>query len=108
MHAAAEMTPTPSALKKWVSTEARATDSTTKRPRSPAKPQPIEAASLPDALLRVATVIAITGLSSATVYRKVATGEFPEPIRLGARCTRWHAASVRAWLAAQTATATAE
>lgn len=63
--------------------------------------QPLEAASLPDALLNIQTVMATVGLSVATIYRKVATDDFPEPVRLGARCTRWRAADVRAWLAEQ-------
>ena len=66
-------------------------------------PQPLEAASLPDALLKIQTVAAITGLSPSTIFRKLAADppQFPEPVRLGTRCTRWKSASVRAWLAAQ-------
>lgn len=63
--------------------------------------QSLEAASLPDALLKIQTVGTVTGLSASSLYRKTAAGEFPEPVRLGARCTRWRAADVRAWLAAQ-------
>ena len=63
--------------------------------------QPLHALQLPDALLRIKTVTQATGLSSATVYRKLAAGEFPEPVRLGSRCTRWKAADVRAWIQAQ-------
>ena len=63
------------------------------------QPQPLEAAMLPDALLRVATVSAITGFSGATIYRKVATGDFPQPVRFNARCTRWRAEEVRTWVA---------
>ena len=64
-------------------------------------PQALEAASLPDALLKVQTVATVTALSASSIFRKTAAGEFPAPIRLGKRCTRWHAADVRAWLAAQ-------
>ncbi len=64
-------------------------------------PQPLHALQLADALLRIATVTQATGLSSATIYRKLAAGAFPAPIRLGARCTRWKAADVRAWIQAQ-------
>lgn len=67
------------------------------------QPQPIEAATLSDALLKVQTVTAITGLSASTIFRKTAAGQFPEPIRLGTRCTRWNSGRVRAWLAAQDA-----
>ncbi len=63
--------------------------------------QPLDAVQLSDALLRMQTVAQATGLSTATIYRKLAAGEFPEPVRLGARCTRWKAADVRAWIQAQ-------
>ena len=63
--------------------------------------QPIEAASLPDSLLKIQTVSTVTGLSASSIFRKLAAGEFPLPVRLGARCTRWKSASVRAWMAAQ-------
>ncbi len=36
------------------------------QPKNP-RPQPVEAAALPDALLRVATVAAVTGLSENTI-----------------------------------------
>ncbi len=63
--------------------------------------QPLQAVQLADALLRMETVTQATGLSPATVYRKLAAGDFPKPVRLGARCTRWKAADVRAWIQAQ-------
>lgn len=65
------------------------------------KPQPLEALQLADALLRIATVSKVTGLSPATIYRKLAHSAFPKPVRLSARCTRWRAGDVRAWLVAQ-------
>ena len=64
-------------------------------------PQPLHALQLDDALLRIQTVVQATGLSDATIYRKLAAGQFPEPVRLGARCTRWKAADLRAWIQAQ-------
>lgn len=64
-------------------------------------PKPLHAVQLADALLRVKTVADATGLSSATIYRKLAAGDFPKPVRMGARCTRWKAADVRAWIQAQ-------
>ena len=63
--------------------------------------QPIEAAAQPDALLTMRTINAITGLSPATIYRRMAAHDFPEALRLSARCTRWRSADVRSWLAAQ-------
>lgn len=63
--------------------------------------QPLLAAQLSEALLRLSTVEAITGLGRSTIYSKLKAGEFVEPVRLGARCTRWKASDVQAWLAAQ-------
>jgi len=60
--------------------------------------QPIEAATHPNALLRNTVVQALTGQSRSTIYAKVAAGTFPAPVKLGARCTRWRAADVTAWL----------
>lgn len=81
----------------------RITGAPANRPVRSAIPQSLEAASLPDALLKIQTVGTVVGLSSSSIHRKTAAGEFPAPIRLGARCTRWRAADVRAWLAAQVA-----
>ena len=63
--------------------------------------QPLHAAQVAEALLRLRTVEAITGLSRSTIYAKLKAGEFVEPVRLGARCTRFRAGDVQAWLAAQ-------
>jgi prophage regulatory protein len=52
-------------------------------------------------VLRLSTVEAITGLGRSTIYAKLKAGDFVEPVRLGARCTRWKASHVQAWLAAQ-------
>jgi prophage regulatory protein len=54
-----------------------------------------------DALLRLPAVQALTGLSKTTIYTLTARGAFPAPIRRGARCTRWKAGDVTAWLQAQ-------
>ena len=76
--------------------------STPTKPRTRPQ-QPLHAAQLAEALLRMPTVEAITGLGRSTIYSKIKAGEFVEPIRIGARCTRFRAADVSAWLAAQTA-----
>jgi prophage regulatory protein len=60
--------------------------------------QPLHAAQIADALLHIGTVRALTSLSPATIYRKVAAGEFPSPIKLGPRCARWRSGDVMAWL----------
>ena len=69
---------------------------------TPALPaQPLDVLAIPEALLKLRTVTAVTGLSRATIYRRMADGAFCKPVKLGTRCTRWRAADVRAWLMAQ-------
>lgn len=63
-------------------------------------PQPLHAAQIADALLKLATVQALTGLGKTTIYAKAASGELT-PIRMGKRCTRWQAGQVIAFLQAQ-------
>ena len=53
------------------------------------------------ALLMCEAVMARTGLAKSTLYAAIREGKFPAPLKLGARCARWHSASVEAWLAAQ-------
>jgi prophage regulatory protein len=36
-------------------------------------------------LLRLPAVAARTGLSRSTIYERIATGDFPKPVKLGAR-----------------------
>ena len=52
-------------------------------------------------ILRLPQVIARTGLSRSSIYAKVAAGEFPETINLGARAVGWLADEVEAWLVAR-------
>ena len=67
--------------------------------RAPA--QTLQALHIPEALLKIQTVIAVTGLSESTIRRKVAEGKFPAPIKDGTRCTRWVAGDVTNWLRAK-------
>lgn len=41
--------------------------------------------------------------SGATLWRKVAAGEFPAPVKLSDRVTAWSSESVAAWLAQRAA-----
>lgn len=69
--------------------------------RAPA--QTLQALHIPEALLKIQTVIAVTGLSESTIRRKVAEGKFPAPVKDGTRCTRWVAGNVTNWLRAKVA-----
>ncbi|WP_298233125.1 AlpA family transcriptional regulator [uncultured Azohydromonas sp.] len=53
------------------------------------------------ALLDIKAVSALVGLKSSAIFGRVRAGTFPEPVRMGARCTRWPARRVREWLQAQ-------
>ena len=63
--------------------------------------QSLHALQIAEALLKIQTVIAVTGRSESTIRRKVADGKFPQPVKDGARCTRWVAGDVANWLRAQ-------
>lgn len=62
--------------------------------------QPLHAAQIHDALLKLQTVQALTGLGKTSIYERIKTGEF-KPIKLGARATRFRAGDIQAWLQAQ-------
>lgn len=50
------------------------------------------------ALLTVKDVMGLTSMSRSTIHVKVTNGTFPAPIRLSARCVRWHSEAVRQWI----------
>jgi len=49
-------------------------------------------------ILRMPSVCEKIGLSAPTVYRMVAAGAFPAPVRIGARATGWVSEQVDAWI----------
>ena len=73
------------------------------QPKKRSRPvaQSIHALQIADALLKIQTVITVTGLSESTIRRRVAEGKFPAPIKDGTRCTRWVAGDVTNWLRAK-------
>ena len=50
-------------------------------------------------ILRMPEVTKLVGLSRATIYAMVASGDFPPPLRLGNRSSGWRLVDVDAWLA---------
>jgi prophage regulatory protein len=62
-------------------------------------------------LLRLPQVKARTGLSRSELYRRMAAGDFPQPVKLGSRASAWPEFEVSAWcearIAARDAKATA-
>lgn len=77
-----------------------ATTAPERRPRRAAT-QTLDSLKIPEALLRISTVTAVTGLSESSIRRKVAAGQFPPPVKDGLRCTRWVSQSVVNWLRKQ-------
>jgi prophage regulatory protein len=51
-------------------------------------------------ILRTHEVLDLTGLKRATMYRRIAAGTFPEPIRLGPRSIGFYADEIEEWQAA--------
>lgn len=51
-------------------------------------------------VLRLPEVCQVSGLSRATIYKKIAEGGFPPPLRLGARAVGWRLSDIDAWIAA--------
>lgn len=54
-------------------------------------------------LLRLPQVKARTGLSRSEIYRRVSSGDFPAPVKLGERASAWPEHEVTAWCEARIA-----
>ena len=50
-------------------------------------------------MLRVPEVLARTGLSRTTIWRRIRAGTFPAPIELGENSIGWPETEISAWLA---------
>lgn len=61
-----------------------------------------------ETLIRQPTVAAQTGLGRAYMYRLISQGQFPRPLKIGARASAWRQSQVDAWIAARVAAAAAE
>jgi len=55
-------------------------------------------AQMASQILRRLEVQRITGLSKATLWRLVKTGDFPRPIKLSERAVGWKASEIDAWI----------
>ena len=53
----------------------------------------------PDRIIRMKTVLARTGLSRSTLYRKIAEGTFPRQIPISVHGAGWHESAVNRWIA---------
>ena len=52
----------------------------------------------PERILRINTVLDRTGLSRATLSRKINDGTFPRQIKLSTRCAGWRESAINSWL----------
>jgi prophage regulatory protein len=53
----------------------------------------------PDRIVRLQTVLARTGLSRSTIYRKIAEGTFPSQIRISIKGAGWTESDINRWVA---------
>ena len=53
----------------------------------------------PDRIVRLNTVLARTGLSRSTIYRKIAEGTFPPQIRISVNGAGWRESDIDRWVA---------
>jgi prophage regulatory protein len=49
-------------------------------------------------IIRLRTVLDITGLSRSTLYRKMEAGTFPRNMQISTRCAGWRQSDVDVWL----------
>ena len=52
----------------------------------------------PDRIVRMKTVLARTGLSKSTIYRKIAEGTFPPRIRISINGAGWKESDINRWV----------
>ena len=50
--------------------------------------------------LRLADVRATLAISRSTIYKRIAEGTFPAPIKISERSVRWRSEDIEAWLSA--------
>jgi prophage regulatory protein len=53
----------------------------------------------PDRIIRLKTVLARTGFSRSTIYRKIAEGTFPAQFKISINGTGWHESEISRWIA---------
>ena len=53
----------------------------------------------PDRIVRLKTVLARTGLSRSTIYRKIAEGTFPARLRISVNGAGWRESDINRWIA---------
>jgi prophage regulatory protein len=52
----------------------------------------------PDRIVRIRTVLARTGLTRSTLYRKIKEGTFPKQVRISIHGAGWRESAVNQWI----------
>jgi prophage regulatory protein len=52
-----------------------------------------------DRIIRLKAVLARTGLSRSTIYRKIREGSFPAQVAISVHGAGWHESAVNRWIA---------
>jgi prophage regulatory protein len=52
----------------------------------------------PDRIIRIRTVLARTGLSRSTLYRKMNEGTFPAQVRISIHGAGWRESAINRWI----------
>lgn len=63
----------------------------------------MEVAKLAPEFIRIRDVMAMTGLSRASIYRLSAADQFPKPLKLSERASAWVRHEVETWVHAKIA-----
>ena len=53
----------------------------------------------PDRIIRLKTVLARTGLSRTTLYRKMGEGTFPRQVKISIHGASWRESAINRWIA---------
>lgn len=51
-----------------------------------------------DRIVRLKTVLARTGLSRSTLYRKISEGTFPRQVPISVHGAGWHESAINRWI----------
>lgn len=54
----------------------------------------------PEALLRLRSVMQMTGISRTEIYRRMDAGTFPRPVQIGAQTVAWRQSDIQRWIEA--------
>lgn len=49
-------------------------------------------------LIRLATVLSLTGLPKSSLYHQIKNGSFPKPVKLSERSVAWKVSEIEAWV----------